>query len=95
MNTEVLGKIIIGYYNFLGGFFESFMVTNHKYIDDLEIDLKRMVKTAPEHVLKAQSKKIIYAVGTINDETGKITNFEANQLLVQFPEYKEEVKKEA
>lgn len=88
---ELKGKIIIGYYS-LAGFFTQFVVTNHRYIDDLEIDLKRMVKTCDDKILKMMSRVIIYAVGEINDESGEIVNYPSNKLLVQFTEYVEEAK---
>lgn len=84
-------RIVIGYKNPIG-YFQEVVITRHRHLDDLIIDLKRMIQHCDDTYLTAFSGVSIFGLGTIDDETGKMENYETAEFLTEFPVVAKEVK---
>lgn len=85
-------RIVIGYKNPIG-YFQDFIATRHRYIEDLTIDLNRMIQHCDTSDISYLSGIEVYALGTIDDDTGIMKSYETPEFLVQFPVQVKEVKK--
>ena len=85
MESEFKGRIIIGYFN-KGGFYQDIVPTNHRHLDDLIIDFKRMIKSIDINKYKNLAGVIVYAIGEVDDELGRLIDWPKKEFIVQFPE---------
>ena len=84
------GVIVIGYKN--KHFYQDFFITKHRHLDDLVLDFNRMVKTLKPEQLKAIAGLSVYALGIIDDDTGKLISYEKPSFVIDIPELVKEVK---
>lgn len=79
-----MGRIIITYKSPLG-FFTDCITTNHRHLEDLILDFKRMVLGLKETDKVRMADYIVYAVGSFNDDLGEIELYNKPEFIVQFP----------
>lgn len=81
-----MGRIIIGFKN-PHGFYNDFNITRYTHLDDLFRDYERYSLVMSDKDKFNFSEISVYAIGSINDETGYIETYNFPELVINFPKF--------